>query len=451
MSQARVALLVNSEEISCPCHRHDDSCTGRACCRQKLILSSVFSPLIVGCLIVELSFISAASSGASCANQGLVSVRWKLGEDRAVENHNFMFSFASLNVVALFIAMHAGILPIVLHVSGSGNSEQGQKIEGREERTPGAFTPFSLCNRAYHAYGDLLSMKRGQYYVPARFFKDSVDMVIQTAQLVSFAHERDIVYILSMSALFLLKGISTPVPLIVGKRYPAHKQSVRLTLVLFDTLFDFGIFTIAIVYSERENFGNEYTFISILGVAHPAYFLARRLRSVSRYLKMWSNGLLQRVRSFKLKSLGNRVFSTGHDSGPNLDIEEKNSELRSAACHNRNNGSSMSNARQMDAGKRFVAQIDISRGMICWSFLIFAYCTLLGAVLLHMTFTGDAVCRSMLGNSLWDGAYPKHVIVKNEDNGQLRGDCNFLKINSIYSTASSSQPPWRGFQTIWLS
>ena len=135
------------------------------------------------------------------------------------------------------------------------------------------------------------------------------------------------------------------------------------------------------------------------------------------------------------------MFSTGHDSGPNLDIEEKNSELRSAACHNRNNGSSMSNARQMDAGKRFVAQIDISRGMICWSFLIFAYCTLLGAVLLHMTFTGDAVCRSMLGNSLWDGAYPKHVIVKNEDNGQLRGDCNFLKINSIYSTASSSQPP----------
>ena len=170
------------------------------------------------------------------------------------------------------------------------------RIEG-EERTPGAFTPFSLCNRAYHAYGDLLSMKR-MSHLPARFFKDSVDMVIQTAQLVSFAHERDIVYILSMSALFLLKGISTPVPLIVGKRYPAHKQSVRLTLVLFDTLFDFGIFTIAIVYSERENFGNEYTFISILGVAHPAYFLARRLRSVSDISKCgptdcWARTLIQ--------------------------------------------------------------------------------------------------------------------------------------------------------------
>ena len=107
------------------------------------------------------------------------------------------------------------------------------------------------------------------------------------------------------------------------------------------------------------------------------------------------------------------MFSTGHDSGPNLDIEEKNSELRSAACHNRNNGSSMSGARWMR--KTFVAQIDISRGMICWSFLIFAYCTLLGAVLLH-----DIHGRCSLQEHAWKFSLGWRISqachVKNEDN-----------------------------------
>ena len=62
------------------------------------------------------------------------------------------------------------------------------------------------------------------------------------------------------------------------------------------------------------------------------------------------------------------------------------------------------------------------------------YCTAAGSVFIHMAHEGDATCREVLGDALWDAAEPKHVIVRRERDGgtTLRGDiCNLMSVRNI--------------------
>ena len=447
--------------------------SGNSMCTRGLALSSMFSVLLVGCLGTELAFLAAATSGPSCANQGRVSVRWTQGKEEVLRNLNFMKSWVLLNTLMLSVAMFAGIMPIVRGMSSNesggdgGESRGGRRRKGADSKCgdedykvrlnsntdSNTGRPTSVWrtmaakarrwaqkgSSAKRAYDDLFSFSRGRYYVYMRIVSEMVEVGTQTTQLYSFAPERPYAWIVTLSAMLVLNGLSMPAPLVLGRCVPVCKRETRIILAGVDTVFDVGYLLLAVIFSEKDSFGSAGTWwIAVLGVMMPVLSLTRRLQSMARSLVALPVVLARRMRSMSLGGVRRR--SAGHAIGARgRGLREKGIDA-------------VPTRKGRTAGHRPVQQpqAGTSRGAILLSLLTSAYCIACGAVFLQMAFKGDAACRSMLGDALWEGSNPKIVILKSaarsDDDGRpmmLRGGCNFMMIVEIDSTAAgaASRPP----------
>ena len=480
--QVWIALMVDLEEFSheadrlcCCCCRRDRHYRRLhpCCCTRRLVLSSVGSLLLVGCLVTQLTFITSGSRGASCSNgASKVSASMVLTEGAARENDHFMSSWVVLSAVMFWIIMYAFVVPnmraAVLRgaavATSSGTSKASAGASSKSRGSSGSSTtsrPGRLykarvlatlsaegrgctkCKDAHRAYNDAFSFSRGSYYLYMRLVSEMVEAGNQTGQLISFSHERPYTWIVSLSTVLVLNGLSLSAPFVAGRCIPTCNREIRFILAAADSLFDVCYLLLAVIFSEKRSFGGSGTWVmAVLGILVPITSLTRRQFSMARSFakkddgdEAMKGGVVRRVEEDGSGAAGSRRRGGGRvPIGAAERIGSDNDTAQMAV-------SSSSNSGKVN-----------NRVMVLVSFLCSAYYIACGSVFLRMAYEGDAACRNMLGDTLWEGSKPQYVITAQPSAGlgagssltHLRGFCNFTAITSIHSSSAglgTATPP----------
>ena len=297
----------------------------------------------------------------------------------AHENVYRMLSWTAMTVFMLGIAMFVGISPVVDWVHG---------VQEEDESSSSSSRLWKLKN----AYDELFSYKKGRFFLLKGVVMEIVEVGTQTNQLLAFSPERPLEWIVGLSVLLILNGIMAPVPFVVQKRFPKFEGATKLLFAMIDAAFDIGCIVITVTYSESLTFTGDAWWTATAGVLVPMAGIALLALDISESAQ---------------KTTGSRKVSVKRKS--------------------------------MIAKAVLQRESLITRVMQVASVFMSIFCIVTGSVFLHRALAGDAACRSVLGNTIWEGSSPKLVIVRVND-GSLQGACNFLAIKEI-SVAHSDRPP----------
>ncbi len=395
-------------------------------CSWPLVLSTTLSSLLIGCLATQLIFVAAATRGTSCYNRE-APIREELTEGDMTQNSSLMWSWALLDAFMLWIVMFAIVLPNVRAISVAirgGNRDdtniQDPNLYSREKKrdqvsdTQGpASSWWQRCASVIwwcaqklklmkHAYDDAFSFKNGRYYMYLRIISETVEVGTQAGQLISFSHERPFTWVSTLSSVTALNGVTLASPFLLARCFPICKRETRLIIAMLDTLFDVLYLLLAVIFSDRKNFGDSETWwVATLGILIPIASLTRRQRSMGRAMASRRIGFPQ---------------SPGKSENYGHAVENDLSAVR----HDGN-----------------------SRATIVLSLILSVACIACGTTFMVMAEEGDAACRSMLGDALWEGSQPRYVIAKSDGSGLLHGYCNFSAIRSIQSVITHGDQPLR--------
>ena len=395
------------------------------CVRAKeQVLAAVVSVMIVACLVVQLDYVRLASRGTKCGGERRGSMHTLTKED-ALENTHFMLSWATMTVQMFVVVMYVFLLPTMHWLLRGDFAKAEAEQAAAEKRSIRTQTSAGGCfkrlrsvsetfNSAKLAWDDLFSFERGRYFIFLRLLSEIVETATQASQLVSFAQVRPRDWVVALSVVLVFNGICLPAPLLLGKFLPVCKQEAKLIVAVLDATFDTIYLLLSVLYTDTNAFGDSGTwFVATLSVAIPVGGVALVALDISEAAR-------------------NSVLS-----------EKWRRNFGSARPRRRSTMMPVHRQPNPDNHHQRLKEIPecINRAAILLSVLISAFCICCGAVFIIMANEGDAKCRAMLGNALWNGATPKWVIVRTgegwaEWSVPLRGECNFLAIKSIRSQAT---------------
>ena len=366
--------------------------------------SLCFFILIAGLLfnyVLLLRTIADETTGASCFNDR-VSLRAHLSPDSKDENFRLMGSWALLSMAMVFIITLGLIKTALSWISFNRFTENTRKTSRHASQISKSehcaddlgssrqLNWLAVCHRSrcfqwwknlIGTYNDFFSVSRGVFYYHGRIVSEAIEVGTQIRQLFSFAHERDITWTILVSSLLLLNGLITPLVFFLSDRISACQQHhKRMTVLVFDTLLDLMYLFCAIVFTNSKSFRDRGWGTALLGINVPAFWLLRRAHHFAK----------RRTNSFK----------SDNDQPKHKIIQKTTTKGR----------------------------IALNVATICVS----TACITTAIIFISIASQGDAACRSMLGNSLWQGAQPKVVFGQGDVGAWLpTGTCNYEVIKHI--------------------
>ena len=418
------------------------------CFRAKeQLLAAAVTVILLVCLTRQIDDVISATSGVNCFSAECASVADPLKAADALHNDNLMKSWIALSVVMAIIVVLVLLLPALnwilrsayakAEAEAEAEAEAGRRAASTSGRNASATsvdtTPVaSSCSRyavkltgryvarmlrcikssvdAKHAYDELFSFERGRWYLYMRLASEIVEVANQTSQLISFSHERPYEWIYAVSIALILNGICTPAPFLLAHWFPRCKHEIKLVLAVLDATFDGVFLLIAIVFTEKESFGQDRWLVAIAGVVLPVVGIALVADDISEAARneVLSKEWKERVGTVRPRRRSSMILANVDTVSPPPPPASK-------------------------AAKRRIAH-HIPRAGVPLSLLISMFCVVCGGVFLNMAGEGDRECRGILGDALWEGSAPKFVILKSDEVHSLpvlRGGCNLTVIESI--------------------
>jgi Leucine-rich repeat (LRR) protein len=390
-------------------------------------LAVVVSVFLIASLLEQQRFLRPMRCQDLFGETGQVIVPAPTDMTVVLQNANLDLSWAVLTAVLGYIAMFAMTLPIIYWLLrshyASVESAKAAKQSSSTKNSPRNKDEVAFATRCSRkvselrvALDELFSYERGRYYLAFGFLLESIEVVVQTVQLYSFAHERPVRWIVMLSVLLILNGICIPIPLFMARISPQWAPGAKLFYAAVDATFDTVSLLLAIMHSERRTFAEENWWQATLGVVIPAVGIAYIGKDISNSSRNAISSKEWRKKKGKLR-------------------QRRRSLLLPDLIHHRTSASSGKGTQQQQ-------QLCLS---LCLSLLLSIYSIVTGGLFLRMTSEGAMECRNMLGDAIWAGATPKFVVIKIDDDtaaaaaagvtagGRLRGGCNLLAIKSIES------------------
>ena len=296
-----------------------------------------------------------------------------------VENLYRMLSWTAMTLFMLGIAMFVGISSALNWVHGVEDAKEKECCSCLEELKD--------------VYNKLFSYRDGKLFLLKGIVMEILEVGTQTQQLLAFSPERPEGWIVGLSVLLIFNGIMLPVPFAVQTWFPKFEDEAKLLLAIIDCAFDIGYIAITVTYSESQTFSGDAWWIATAGVLMPMGGIALLALDIA-------------------------------ESGETTVVSRKDALKRS-------------NSKKF-AESVLQRESLIVRVMQAASIIISIFCIVTGSVFLHWAQAGDTACRSVLGDTIWEGSSPKIVIA--HVNGSLQGACNFSAIKEI-SVTISGRPP----------
>ncbi len=412
----------------------------RVCTRAKeQWLSAAVVAFLTVVLAWQLNAVATASPGYSCLTSDL-KMRLPLADAAARVNNNLMKSWTVLSIVMWSIIMILILIPGVKwllrgeYATAEAKNEGGgglgadfskynlRAVQKVQMVRSGAQRFVTCLAEVDQAFDDLFSFEKGRYYLYLRLVAEVVEVVTQTSQILLFAHEKPLSWVSTLSTVLILNGLLMPAPFMLGALMPSCSYNeTKLILAAVDATFDAIYLLIAVIFSEHETFGRETWLYSTLGVIIPLVGIALVARDIS-----------EAARNTVMSAQWRKDFGTSRP--------RRRSKMLAAIRSTSSPGVKQKRRGQTDEDGGLVTSGDhIHRGGFFLVGSAAVVCVVVGGYFLNMAFTGDAVCRQILGEDVWEGSEPKHTIFKTD--GVLQMGCNLTSIRSIEITRRDADVP----------
>lgn len=421
----------------------------RICLRAKeQILAVVASTALVACLVTQINVVASASAGTKCLGQP-VSLNEPLFKDQALKNASLMSSWVALHLAMYFVVMYciltSGVYWLLRHDFARAEAQVHATNIDPTKRNAVRKTLFSspetcawlplihrcvakmlLCAKliadAKERFDDLFSFERGRYYIYVLIVFEIIEVVNQTSQLISFSLERPREWVMSLSIVLILNGIALPAPMLLGRISPKLPgERIKLYVSMLDVLFDLSYLLIAILFSDKQDFGRQGSWlVATLGVALPVRGIAVAIRDMSTDVRVQiASSEWEKEHGTETPRRQSTVVASPLDKVDRSHTSHK-------ACGRCKHANSLSSQGVLLSLTAFASLFGI----------------FVGGLFLYMSAVGDAACRDLLGEALWEGSAPKRVFVISDDSGwpHLRGGCNYLGIHTISSIPVNGVP-----------
>ena len=376
---------------------------------KEQLLSTALCVILVVSLARQLDYIHAESKGLNCyatEDESAEAAMSELGYDLSLKNNRLMVSWAILCSIMTYITVQVLIKSTMLW-----------SLRSHHAKAEAALVSSNFLNGCpkmirflYLESENLFSFERGTLYIYRALALEIFEVTNQANQLKVYSTVRQFEWIYFISVALILNGffILLIFPVNMTSRHNGYKTASRLILAVADALFDTWYLSLAIIYSDADDFSTSEWWTAILAVVIPTISIVLVAEDIS------------------VAAL-NKILSKEWRKVHGVVRPRRSSSLNFNALHHDAAGSECYKCSSKTLNK-VVGLIVSALAIVCIAF---------GGLFLHMSSEGSDSCKKILGEQLWQGSSPRYVIVRTRD-GSLRGGCNTAEIKHVVSKRNAA-------------